>query len=93
MAYKGDFVFSDQAPKEMGNLIKKARTAAGMTQAALAQKLGYSSPQFCSNWERGAALPPIGTLSKIARATSTKYENFANVLKRDFDRVLKTHAK
>lgn len=83
-------MFTDKAHQEMGKLIKKARTQAGLTQASLAKKLGYESPQFVSNWERSESLPPIAALPKIARFTKTKYNDFTGILKRDFDRVLKS---
>lgn len=40
---------------------------AGVSQGAVAKKLGYTSPQFISNWERGLSRPPISTLRKIAQ--------------------------
>ena len=83
-------MFTEKAHQEMGQLIKKAREGAGLTQAKLAQKLGYRSPQFISNWERSESLPPIVALPKIARLTKTKYNDFTGILKRDFDRVLKS---
>ncbi|MGZ3691862.1 MAG: helix-turn-helix domain-containing protein, partial [Pseudobdellovibrio sp.] len=36
-------------------------------QGAVAKKLGYTSPQFVSNWERGLSQPPVVTLRKIAQ--------------------------
>lgn len=83
-------MFTDTARHQMGNLIKRARRDAGLTQAQLATKLGYKSPQFVSNFERSESLPPIAALSKIAKATKTKYSDFTSILKRDFDRVLKS---
>lgn len=83
-------MFTEKAHLEMGHLIKKARAQAGLTQAALAKRLGYRSPQFISNWERSESLPPIETLSKIAKATKTKYGEFTGILKRDLERVLKS---
>lgn len=84
-------MFTTQAHKEMGQLIKKARHSAGLTQASLAKKLGYKSPQFVSNWERSESLPPITALPKIARFTKTKSTEFTGILRRDFDRVLRSH--
>jgi transcriptional regulator with XRE-family HTH domain len=83
-------MFSKTARQEMGKLIKKSRTEAGLTQHNLATKLGYKSPQFVSNFERAESLPPIAALPKIARATKTKYSDFADILRRDFDRSLKS---
>lgn len=81
-------MFTQQATKEIGQLVKSARKVAGLTQGQLAQKLGYKSPQFVSNWERGEAMPPISALSKIAKFTKTQHEDFKQVLRVDFERVL-----
>lgn len=81
-------MFTQHAAKEMGQIIRKARTGAKLTQAALATKLGYSSPQFVSNWERGKALPPFKTLPKIARQTKTEYNAYWPVLVKDLEKTL-----
>ena len=46
--------------------LKEMRLKTGMSQWEVADKLGYSSPQFVSNWERGLSVPPIKTLKAIA---------------------------
>lgn len=51
--------------KELGNILKKHRTAAGLTQNQIAQKFGYKSPQFVSNWERGMSQPPLEVLFQL----------------------------
>lgn len=50
----------------LSNFLKEKRLAAGLSQSAVAKKLGYKSPQFVSNWERGLSDPPIQTLRKIS---------------------------
>lgn len=55
-----------EAKRRVGNFIKSKRLLAGLSQAEIANALGYSTPQFISNWERGISLPPIGSLRKIA---------------------------
>lgn len=81
-------MFSQDAHRQMGRLIKKARQSSGLTQAALAKRLGYRSPQFISNWERAESLPPIHALSKIAKHTKTNYVEFKAILMKDFERTL-----
>lgn len=81
-------MFSKHASKEIGKLVKQGRTNAGLTQAALAKKLGYSSSQFVSNWERAASLPPLHKLAKIAKLTKTQYGEFKEVLLKDFEKTL-----
>jgi DNA-binding transcriptional regulator YiaG len=47
------------------NIVKGARKRLGVTQAALAQKLGVISTTV-SRWETGAAKPPTPTLRLLA---------------------------
>ncbi len=49
----------------IGNFFKEKRIAAGLTQTFLARKLGWTSSQFISNWERGLAIPPKKILNQL----------------------------
>ena len=51
---------------ELKDRLKELRAARGMTQAAIAERLGVS-PQTVSKWERGLLAPDISLLPKIAR--------------------------
>ena len=56
--------------KKRGSLsvfLKDRRVAAGLTQSDVARRLGYSSPQFVSNWERGLANPPVFILRDLTK--------------------------
>lgn len=48
-------------------MLKEIREKRGLTQAQLAKALGYTSPQFISNWERGICQPPPEKFPKIAK--------------------------
>ena len=50
--------------------IKSARTAKNLTQKDLGDKLGVSD-KAVSKWERGVAMPDIGTIPKLCK-TLTK---------------------
>jgi transcriptional regulator with XRE-family HTH domain len=50
----------------MSKFLKEKRQQAGYSQGDIAKKLGYTSPQFISNWERGLSKPPVPTLRKLA---------------------------
>lgn len=52
--------------KPLKDLLKDARAEAGYTQKQIADKFGYDSAQFVSNWERGVSSPPLKTLKKLA---------------------------
>lgn len=51
---------------KLAEFLKEHREKSFLSQAEVAQKLGYSTPQFISNWERGVSAPPINTIRKIA---------------------------
>jgi transcriptional regulator with XRE-family HTH domain len=53
--------------ERLGSMLKDKRISKGMTQMELAQELGYTSPQFVSNWERGMCSPAFDTLPTIAK--------------------------
>lgn len=55
-------------PKSLNQLnryLKNRRKELGLSQADVSKELGYSSPQFVSNWERGLVSPPLSSLPKL----------------------------
>ncbi|MEO0337510.1 MAG: helix-turn-helix transcriptional regulator [Pseudomonadota bacterium] len=46
--------------------LKQARLRKGLRQKDVANLLGYESPQFISNWERGVSTPPLKLLSCLS---------------------------
>lgn len=60
--------------RDLALYLKKKRVAAGLSQAEVSEKLGYSSPQFVSNWERGLAKPPLFAMSKLMKLYSANAE-------------------
>lgn len=50
---------------ETGQKLKESRTAAGLSQEALAQKLGVTR-QTVSSWEKNRSYPDIGSLIKLS---------------------------
>jgi transcriptional regulator with XRE-family HTH domain len=49
----------------LADFLKEKRVAASLSQRDVADKLGYSTPQFISNWERGVSHPPINAIKKL----------------------------
>jgi transcriptional regulator with XRE-family HTH domain len=45
--------------------MKRSREASGLSQQEVGRKIGLSSPQFISNWERGISGPPVKTLLRL----------------------------
>lgn len=52
---------------EVGLYLKGIRKAKGITQGKVSSRLGYSTPQFISNTERGIAMPPLKTIRKVCK--------------------------
>lgn len=50
-----------------GNQWKNLREKAGLTQRDVSDQLGYSTPQFISNVERGRCRFPVQKLPKIKK--------------------------
>ncbi len=52
---------------QLASFLKEKRIEIGLTQSEVASTLGYSSPQFISNWERGLANPPVFILRNLTK--------------------------
>lgn len=64
---------------ELSSYLKKSRESVGLSQTFVSSKLGYSSPQFVSNWERGLSHPPVKSLKKIAKLYKLKDKELFDV--------------
>ncbi|MBY0413061.1 MAG: helix-turn-helix transcriptional regulator [Bdellovibrionales bacterium] len=60
--------------ESLGVFIKKMRLQRGYSQAELATNLGYMSPQFISDWERGISSPPVKKLTELADLLDVKVD-------------------
>ena len=49
----------------LNDYLRQKRVDSGMSQLDVAKVLGYSSPQFVSNWERGLVSPPLETVAVL----------------------------
>lgn len=66
--------------KALSEFLKEKRTQAGLSQKDVADKLGYSSAQFISNWERGLSSPPMHTLKKLADMYNVNVDEMFDVI-------------
>jgi len=64
----------------LAGFLKEKRVAAGLTQSEVARKLGYSSPQFVSNWERGLANPPVFVLRDLTKMYKVSADSMFDLL-------------
>lgn len=66
----------------------EARERAGLTQAQLSKQMGYTSPQFISNIERGISAFPVVNAKAFIKATKcSPGELFNAVLSRYGSRI------
>ena len=49
--------------RNLNDYLREKRLDTGLSQLDVARVLGYASPQFVSNWERGLVSPPLETIS------------------------------
>lgn len=52
--------------KKFGKWLKQKRQDVNTSQREVANELGYTTPQFVSNWERGLITPPLTTCYILA---------------------------
>lgn len=71
---------ADDSLNALSLFLKEKRVAVSLSQKDVALKLGYSTSQFISNWERGISQPPLQTLRKIAELYHVSADDVFQVL-------------
>lgn len=66
--------------KILASFLKSKRQISGLSQKEVSDRLGYSTAQFISNWERGVSSPPMNILKKLAEIYKVSLEEFYDVL-------------
>ncbi|MGE0633710.1 MAG: helix-turn-helix domain-containing protein [Pseudobdellovibrionaceae bacterium] len=76
-----------------GELMQKKRLESGLSQGDLAKKLGYSTSQFISNWERGICSAPYSVIEKLVKILNLNKEDLLEAMlmdtRRSFEMKLK----
>lgn len=62
-------------PRQFGKKLRALREAAGMTQAALAQKAGITR-EYCNKLESGQYDPTLGVVQRLAKVLDVKWTAF-----------------
>lgn len=75
----------------IGKLLREARAKVGLSQVYIARQLGYSSPQFISNWERGISLPPLNNLTKLVSLLEIVPDELIEAMESYQEAVMKLH--
>ncbi|MBY0315669.1 MAG: helix-turn-helix domain-containing protein [Bdellovibrionales bacterium] len=66
--------------KVIGNYLREKRVGLGIAQIEVSKALGFTSPQYVSNWERGLAPPPSKSLKAIAEILGIDKKELIRVL-------------
>ena len=64
----------------IATFLRFKRLQANLTQRQVAQELGYTTPQFISNWERAVSLPPMDVMPKLAKLYAVTGREFVDVI-------------
>lgn len=75
--------------RSLGSYLKEKRIKAGITQADVANKLGYSTPQFISNIERGLCSPPLKNLKVLVRLYKIPVDEIMRLILREQETILR----
>ncbi|MGE3262287.1 MAG: helix-turn-helix domain-containing protein [Bacteriovoracia bacterium] len=66
--------------ESVGAYLREMRVNAGLTQKYVADELGYSTPQFVSNFERGVALPSLKKMKVLIRLYNLSIPEFIRLV-------------
>ena len=69
--------------------IRDQRLAADMSQKELATRLGYSTAQFVSNWERQMAKPPLKAIAKMVHLLNLDKDKVMVLYEKETARTLR----
>lgn len=75
--------------RPLGNYLKARRIAAGLTQHDVSTKLGYTTPQFVSNFERGLCSPPLNAMGTLVKLYDMDPEELINLILRYQEQLLR----
>jgi transcriptional regulator with XRE-family HTH domain len=75
----------------LSGFLKKTRIERGLSQEQVSRYLGYSTPQFISNWERGVSNPPLDKLAAIMDLYRISRQNLVRLILMDTRREIESH--
>ncbi len=73
---------------------KGMREAVSLSQNDVANHMGYSTPQFISNWDRGISTPPLSSIDKLAKLYKVTPRSLAeNIKAKEIEKIEKKYRK
>ncbi|MCO5143201.1 MAG: helix-turn-helix domain-containing protein [Oligoflexia bacterium] len=73
----------------LGGYLQNKRVKVGLSQGDVAKRLGYSSPQFISNFERGLCAPPLTKLKGIVNLYNLNGEEVVKLMLKEHERHIR----
>lgn len=80
---------SSKTKRHRGHIWKEARQRAALTQAEVAEVLGYTSGQFISNVESGRCRFPGHQLAKLQKLYRLKTSEILNIVLKEEEEALR----
>lgn len=78
---------------EITKVMTQARISKNLTQGEVAAKLGYSSPQFISNMERGLSKIPPALIPKLSVIYGISAERLVKLRVAQYEKHLSTYVR
>lgn len=75
--------------QNLGVYLKQKRQETRITQKEVAKKLGYTSPQFVSNFERGLCAPPLKNLKSLVKLYRIQPEEIIDLIVKEQEDILR----
>lgn len=73
-----------ESKRQTGIYLKECRLKSGLSQSDISSRLGYKSPQFVSNIERGIADPPPRVIKSWCKIIGASSLHVAGLLVSDY---------
>jgi len=77
----------------LANIVKTKREKLGISQFKLAKDLGYTTPQFVSNFERELAGIPLSKLKKLSKILKLSTNEMRDALVSEYETEIKKALK
>lgn len=77
--------------KDLGEYLRQRRMSVGLSQSEVSEALGYSSPQFVSNFERGLCAPPLTKMRHLMALYKIPRQEMTTLLLKEQKKYIEHH--
>jgi transcriptional regulator with XRE-family HTH domain len=77
--------------RDLGAFLREYREKSCLSQGFVAKSLGYSSPQFVSNFERGLCSPPFNKLRILVDLYKIPVSDLTRLLLKSQEQLIRAH--